>query len=69
MLYTSADSHLIWLKIAHQCGLGRRAVRLIAVDAADRLDLAALAAEIEEDRRAARKNGFTTVTMPAFAAR
>ncbi|MFE3455266.1 pyridoxal phosphate-dependent decarboxylase family protein [Nonomuraea sp. NPDC059194] len=42
VLYTSAESHLAWLKIAHMTGLGRDAVRLVPVDAAHRLDTVAL---------------------------
>ncbi|MEU7900407.1 pyridoxal-dependent decarboxylase [Nonomuraea sp. NPDC049152] len=42
VLYTSTESHLAWLKIAHMTGLGRDAVRLVPVDAAHRLDPGAL---------------------------
>lgn len=42
VFYASAESHLAWLKIAHACGLGRDAVRLVSVDLGHRLDLAAL---------------------------
>ncbi|MEM7083193.1 MAG: pyridoxal-dependent decarboxylase [Pseudomonadota bacterium] len=31
-LYVSRESHLAWLKIAHICGMGREAVRLIETD-------------------------------------
>ncbi|MEO3765039.1 pyridoxal-dependent decarboxylase [Streptomyces sp. B5E4] len=40
VLYASAESRLAWLKIAHTTGLGRRAVRLVPVDAAGRPDAA-----------------------------
>ncbi|MBM3516840.1 MAG: pyridoxal-dependent decarboxylase [Alphaproteobacteria bacterium] len=63
VFYTSADSHLSWLKIAHQCGLGRRAVRLIAVDGAGRLDITALAAAVAADRAA----GLAPVLVAATA--
>jgi glutamate/tyrosine decarboxylase-like PLP-dependent enzyme len=54
VLYASADSHLAWLKIAHITGLGRRAVRLVPVDAAGRLDVARLRALHDEDVAAGR---------------
>lgn len=52
VLYASAESHLAWLKIAHMCGLGRRAVRLVPVLPDLRMDLRALTERIAEDRRA-----------------
>jgi glutamate/tyrosine decarboxylase-like PLP-dependent enzyme len=48
--YVSRESHLAWLKIAHQAGLGRSAVRLVATDGSGRMDIAALAAAIAADR-------------------
>jgi glutamate/tyrosine decarboxylase-like PLP-dependent enzyme len=48
-MYTSSDAHLAWLKIAHQVGIGRSAVRLIATDGAGRMNAAALSAAIESD--------------------
>ncbi|MEO3842396.1 MULTISPECIES: pyridoxal-dependent decarboxylase [unclassified Streptomyces] len=42
VLYASAESHLAWLKIAQMTGLGRRAVRLVPVDSAGRMDIARL---------------------------
>ena len=52
VLYASKDCHLAWIKIAHQSGIGRRAVRLVGTDAAGRMDAAELAAMIADDRRA-----------------
>ena len=52
ILYVSEDCHLAWYKIAHQSGIGRASVRLIATDASGRMDLACLAATIEADRAA-----------------
>jgi glutamate/tyrosine decarboxylase-like PLP-dependent enzyme len=52
VFYASEQSHLAWLKIAHQSGLGRDAVRLVPVDSSLRLDLAALQRRIAEDRAA-----------------
>lgn len=51
-LYASRDSHLAWLKIAHQAGVGRAAVRLIRTDGRGRMDANALRYAIDEDLRA-----------------
>ena len=51
VLYVSADSHSAWLKIAHQAGIGRSAVRLVETDGAGCLDLGALGNAILIDRR------------------
>lgn len=52
--YVSADSHLAWLKIAHQAGIGRAAVRLIETDGEGRMDRHALVATLNSDRSAGR---------------
>lgn len=49
VFYASSESHLAWLKIAHQSGLGRDSVRLVSVDDALRLDLDDLRRQIEQD--------------------
>jgi glutamate/tyrosine decarboxylase-like PLP-dependent enzyme len=48
--YTSRDCHIAWLKIAHQAGVGRAALRLVDTDGHGRLDARALARSIAEDR-------------------
>lgn len=48
-LYVSQDAHLAWLKIAHQLGIGRGAVRLVPTDGTGRMDPRALAAMIVDD--------------------
>jgi len=48
--YVSRESHLAWLKIAHQAGIGRSAVRLIATNGTGRMDPEALAKAISDDR-------------------
>jgi aromatic-L-amino-acid/L-tryptophan decarboxylase len=63
MLYASRDSHLAWIKIAHQAGIGRDAVRLVATDGQGRLDVAALAGAIAADRAA----GMAPVLLVATA--
>jgi glutamate/tyrosine decarboxylase-like PLP-dependent enzyme len=50
--YTSQDCHIAWLKIAHQAGVGRRALRLVATDGRGRMDPEALLAAIADDRAA-----------------
>jgi glutamate/tyrosine decarboxylase-like PLP-dependent enzyme len=50
--YVSSDSHLAWVKIAHQSGIGRSAVRMVPTDGRGRLALDALGAAIEVDVRA-----------------
>ncbi len=50
--YTSRDCHIAWLKIAHQAGVGRTALRLINTDGRGRMDPQALLEAIAEDRAA-----------------
>jgi glutamate/tyrosine decarboxylase-like PLP-dependent enzyme len=50
VFYISKDSHLAWLKIAHETGIGRAAARLVATDGAGRLDINALTAAISADK-------------------
>jgi glutamate/tyrosine decarboxylase-like PLP-dependent enzyme len=51
VFYVSRESHLAWLKIAHQSGVGRAAVRLVATDGSGRMDIEALAKAISDDRQ------------------
>lgn len=50
VFYVSRESHLAWLKIAHQAGIGRSAVRLVATDGCGRMDANALAQTLCADR-------------------
>ncbi len=52
VFYVSRDSHLAWLKIAHQAGAGRDAPRLVATDGSGRLHLPTMEAMIASDRAA-----------------
>ena len=52
VFYLSADGHHSFDKVAHATGLGRAAVRRVAVDGALRLDVADLRRRIAADRRA-----------------
>jgi glutamate/tyrosine decarboxylase-like PLP-dependent enzyme len=63
VFYISRESHLAWLKIAHQAGIGRSAVRLVATDGSGRMDPNALDAAIRDDR----KNGCVPVMLAATA--
>jgi aromatic-L-amino-acid/L-tryptophan decarboxylase len=49
VFYVSADCHLAWVKIAHEAGIGRSAVRLVATDGSGRMDVAALGAAGDKD--------------------
>jgi glutamate/tyrosine decarboxylase-like PLP-dependent enzyme len=49
VFYASKESHLAWLKIAHQAGIGRSAVRLIATDGSGRMDPSALSDAVRAD--------------------
>ena len=50
VFYVSRDSHLAWVKIAHQVGIGRDAVRLVNTDGYGRLNLSALQTMMFADR-------------------
>ena len=50
VFYVSQESHLAWLKIAHQAGIGRSAVRLVATDGLGRMDPGALKDAVMGDR-------------------
>lgn len=52
VFYISADSHLAWIKIAHQAGIGRAAARLVRTDGEGRMCLDALNDAIARDRAA-----------------
>jgi len=61
--YTSRDCHIAWLKIAHQAGVGRSALRLVDTDGRGRMDPQALLRAIAEDRA----NGAVPVMVAATA--
>lgn len=50
VFYVSRESHLAWLKIAHQVGIGRSAMRAVATDGSGRMDSHALEAAVSADR-------------------
>lgn len=50
--YTSRECHIAWLKIAHQAGVGRAALRLVDTDGRGQLDPLALRNMIAADRAA-----------------
>lgn len=51
VFYISRDSHLAWVKIAHQAGIGRSAVRLVPTDGCGRMDPHALGCALDRDRQ------------------
>jgi glutamate/tyrosine decarboxylase-like PLP-dependent enzyme len=53
-IYVTEEAHHSFNKIAHMTGLGRRALRAVATDCHQKLDLADLERRVTEDR----KNGF-----------
>lgn len=61
-LYISAESHLAWLKIAHQSGIGREAVRLVPTDGTGRLDPQTLDELIKKDVEAGDVPVFVAAT-------
>jgi len=50
-VYLTAEAHHSLSKIAHMTGLGRRAIRTVAIDGDLRMDLDDLARRVAEDRR------------------
>ncbi len=50
VLYLSAEAHHSFVKIAHQSGIGREAVRHVSVDSRLRMDVAELTRQIDADR-------------------
>jgi len=50
VFYVSKESHLAWLKIAHQAGIGRDAARFVMTDGHGRMDAQALASAILADQ-------------------
>ena len=62
-LYTSRECHPAWLKIAHQAGVGRSALRLVGTDGHGRMDSHALAEAVARDRR----DGVVPVLIAATA--
>lgn len=49
VFYISRESHLAWVKIGHQAGIGRSAVRQVPTDGTGRMDVAALERMLNED--------------------
>ena len=62
-MYTSRECQPAWFKIAHQAGIGRDALKLIATDSRGEMDGDALAQALERDRSA----GIVPVLISATA--
>jgi len=52
VFYISRESHLAWVKIGHQAGIGRSAVRQVPTDGRGRMDADVLARMIDDDTAA-----------------
>jgi glutamate/tyrosine decarboxylase-like PLP-dependent enzyme len=63
VFYVSRESHLAWIKIAVETGIGRDAVRLVGTDGTGRMDPASLRKAVEADRA----NGCVPVMIAATA--
>ena len=50
VFYISKESHLAWLKIAHETGVGRAGARLVPTDGSGRMDAHALSTAISADQ-------------------
>lgn len=51
-IYMSEEGHHAWFKLAHASGIGREAIRVVAVDAQGRIEVGNLAQQIKLDRAA-----------------
>lgn len=60
--YASEESHITWLKIAHETGVGRDALCMVATDGRGRMDPGALREAIAADRAAGRVPVFVAAT-------
>ena len=63
VFYISRESHLAWVKIAHQAGIGRNAVRQVPTDGGGRMDCDALERMLDDDA----KSGCVPVLIVATA--
>lgn len=62
-VYISQEAHQAWIKIAHQAGIGRLAIRLIETDGKGRMSAQALASAVQADIA----NGVIPVMIVATA--
>jgi glutamate/tyrosine decarboxylase-like PLP-dependent enzyme len=68
VFYISNEAHHAWIKIAHQAGIGRGAVRQVRTDGQGRMDPAALAATVAADRAQGRVPVMVVATAGTTAA-
>ena len=62
VLYVSEDAHSAWNKIAHQAGIGRHAIHLVATDPSGRLNPHDLLAAITSDQSQGRRPVMVVAT-------
>ncbi len=67
-IYHSAGAHDSFTKICHMTGLGRDALRVVPLDERMRMDLDALSARLEADRRAGERPVMVVATVGTTAA-
>ena len=63
VFYISRESHLAWVKIAHQAGIGRSAVRQVRTDGTGRMDASALRSMIVDDKTQGRVPFLIVATL------
>ncbi len=68
VFYISQDSHLAWIKAAHQAGIGRLAARMVPTDGAGRMCMRALNDAICADRLAGATPFMVAATAGTTAA-
>lgn len=68
VVYASSESHLAWLKIAHVCGIGRHAVRLVPSDRHLRMDISRLHAMVADDQQRGRRPVLVVATAGTTSA-
>jgi aromatic-L-amino-acid/L-tryptophan decarboxylase len=68
VVYASSECHHAWLKIAHVCGIGRNAVRLVPAGQDLRMDITTLDTMTEEDQRNGRRPVLVVATAGTTSA-
>jgi glutamate/tyrosine decarboxylase-like PLP-dependent enzyme len=68
VIYASTESHHAWLKIAHVCGIGRSAVRLVPANDDLRMDVGVLDSMIAADHAAGRRPVLVVATAGTTSA-
>ncbi len=67
-IYVSSESHHAWLKIAHVCGIGRKAIRFVPVNEDLKMSVSALRELLDKDRREGRRPVLVAATAGTTSA-